>query len=181
MPVTNFFKKLLFSRQFVYNRGRFYLMMNVPGLILPMHAFVSFVKQYVDDSGKQAKNHLFEVGRLQGLGAGKRYANIASGSFPKLSDSLKDVAETMGLGRVKYIKKKGDIVSGSFDPSVFAEVHKEMYGKSEIPVCDYLCGVAAGVFEPFLSYKLKCQETRCKAKGDPDCHFILTKIEGDKK
>jgi predicted hydrocarbon binding protein len=181
VAIPNFFKKLLFSRQFIYEDGKFFLMMKVPGIILPMGAFVSFVRQYVKDSGNQARKHLFEVGRSQGKDAGKRYVDVASGSFPNFASFVKDVAEVMGLGKVTHIKKDGDKITGSFSPSVFAETHKKMFGKSTKPVCDYLCGVATGVFEPFVGHPLEGKETRCKAKGDIDCHFVLTRAGGDEK
>ncbi len=174
--IPAFFKKLLFSRQFFYDKGKFFLMMKVPGIILPMHAFVSFMNQY-SKNDKGASKHTYEVGYTQGKNAGQRYLNISSSSFPTFVEFVKGVAEVMGLGKIHSFKKEGEKIYARINPSIFAEIHKEMFGKSKKPVCNYLSGLAAGLFEPFFKYKLDCVETYCKAKGDPECVFVLTKAK----
>jgi len=175
MAIPNFFKKLLFSRQFFYENGKFFLMMKVPGIILPMQAFTSFVHQYLKDGGEKAIEHVYTVGHEQGKNAGKRYINISNTSFPGFTEFVKGVAEVMGLGKITAFSQEGSKIIAVMNPSIFAETSRELFGKTKKPVCHYIRGIAAGLFEPFLKYDTVCEETYCKAKGDSMCRFVIKK------
>ncbi len=49
----------------------------------------------------------------------------------------------------------------------------EEYGCSDRPVCDFLAGYLVGVLEEVFHVKFTCEESKCIAKGDPYCEFIL--------
>ena len=51
----------------------------------------------------------------------------------------------------------------------------EEYGKSNQPVCHFLCGFFSGVLQEVLGEKLTCEEVKCVAKGDRYCEFKLRK------
>ena len=51
----------------------------------------------------------------------------------------------------------------------------EEYGKSNQPVCHFLCGFFSGVLQEVLGEKLTCEEVKCIAKGDQYCEFKLRK------
>lgn len=51
----------------------------------------------------------------------------------------------------------------------------EEYGKSDQPVCHFLCGFFASVLQEVLGEKLTCEEVKCTAKGDPYCEFEFEK------
>ncbi len=56
----------------------------------------------------------------------------------------------------------------------------EGYGRSEKPVCHFLCGFLVGVFQELLGIKLACEEIRCAATGEPYCEFKLERYEGER-
>ena len=47
----------------------------------------------------------------------------------------------------------------------------EEYGKSNQPVCHFLCGFFSGVLQEAFGEKLTCEEVKCTAKGDQYCEF----------
>ncbi len=88
---------------------------------------------------------------------GKFYGSSGCGWF-KVEDINVDSEKGGGYIRVKQ--------------SFIAEV----YGKSEKPVCHFLCGFFVGVLEKVLGERLTCEEFKCIAKGDSYCEFRFEKL-----
>ena len=56
------------------------------------------------------------------------------------------------------------------------------YKESEKPVCHFIRGIFAGAVTVALERSMHCVETKCTAKGDPQCEFeIITAEEMEKR
>jgi len=77
------------------------------------------------------------------------------------------------LEKAEVEPEKGGVVriSGSFIA--------EEYGRSEKPVCHFLCGFLVGVFQELLGVELICEETKCAAMGEQYCEFKLERCDTD--
>ena len=82
--------------------------------------------------------------------------------------------QTLGLGEFKVISlnpKTGlTVLTSNNNP--FAQTYKEMYGKQEKGVDDFIRGMIAYLSEAFSKKQATCEETKCIAKGDKYCEFI---------
>jgi len=75
---------------------------------------------------------------------------------------------------------KIDIAKIDFEKDHYVAHFKEIpfaktYGKTTYPVDFLVCGFIAGGFSASLKTKLECIETKCVAKGDPYCEFVVGK------
>ncbi|HDI52916.1 MAG TPA: hypothetical protein ENF89_02060 [Candidatus Bathyarchaeota archaeon] len=53
----------------------------------------------------------------------------------------------------------------------------EEYGRSDRPICHFLCGFYSGVFQELYGGRWICEETRCRAQGAPYCEFKLERYD----
>lgn len=51
------------------------------------------------------------------------------------------------------------------------------YGISKVPVCHFLRGYNAGLAEVLKGKELDSEETKCMAKGDKCCEFVMKSVE----
>jgi len=111
-------------------------------------------------AGRESTKVLLEEWEERGMDFlkrwGKFYQSAGVGWF-KLEDINIDFEKENGYFRVKQ--------------SFIAEE----YGKSDEPVCHFLCGFFASVLQQVLGERLTCEEVKCAAKGDPYCEFKFEK------
>ena len=111
-------------------------------------------------AGRESTKVLLEEWEERGMDFLKRwskfYQSTGVGWF-KLEDINIDFEKENGYFRVKQ--------------SFIAEE----YGKSDEPVCHFLCGFFASVLQQVLGERLTCEEVKCAAKGDPYCEFKFEK------
>ena len=172
MTMPSLFKKLLYSRQFRYDNGKFFMMMDVPGIIIAMNVWVGVYKELL--SNAKGKKKLFEIGHEQGLTAGRRYSMRAATSFPSFLNFTKGVVEITGIGQIKFASS-GDNVIANISPSPIAENYRKKFGKTKEPICHYVVGISSGAFEGFTKKKWEGKEVKCVAKGDSFCQIIMKK------
>ncbi len=181
MGIVPFFKKLIFSKEFNYSDGYFYLMMRVPGVILPMAGVVRLMNAFYSQSYRKARDKLFKIGLEQGLAAGTRYKVRLGASFQEYTTFVHEITEVLGLGRLFVTRNEKSIITIVINPSVFAEQYVKLYGKQKRPVCDYIRGLACGVFKPLCRSELEAVEVECKAMGDAKCRFVIKPYKTVKK
>jgi len=162
------FNKLIFSRQFEYRDGRFYLMSSIPGAIVPLSVFVKLVRKMRDDHEEKA---LYDIAHDQGLSAGKRYKNIAGKTIIDFMDFVKEVAAVVGMGTIAFKKFEKNSIIITINPSPLAEDWVKIEGRSKTPICHYLLGIAAGCFTGYTGQKWIGKEITCKAMGAGQCEF----------
>jgi len=165
------FNKLVFSRQFEYRDGRFFLMSSIPGAIVPLNVFVKLVKNMKKDKEEKV---LYEIAYNQGVSAGKRYKQLAGRSPIEFMDFVKGIAEVVGMGTVTFKRFDDKFIIITVNPSPFAEEWFNLEKKSKTPVCHYLLGIAAGCFAGYSGKKWIGKEVTCKAMGHMQCEFNFT-------
>lgn len=144
-------------------------------IVLRAGTFVDLQKQIEAILGDEVSALFYEAGIRAGRGStrvlleeweergmdflkrwGEFYRSTGVGWF-KLEDINIDSEKANGYVRVKQ--------------SFIAEE----YGRSDEPVCHFLCGFFASVLQEVLGEKLTCEEVKCTAKGDQYCEFKFEK------
>lgn len=64
-------------------------------------------------------------------------------------------------------------MAGEWHDSYEAEIHLQLLGPSELPVCHSLSGYASGWGSRFFGQSVTCIERSCVARGDDLCRFEL--------
>ncbi len=87
------------------------------------------------------------------------------------------LSRQMGWGRVEITAL--DVAHNSLEMEVFHSAFAEEYGKAEFPICHFLRGVFAGLWQVILGSEVEGLETRCRAlEGPGPCAFIFAAAAG---
>lgn len=82
-------------------------------------------------------------------------------------------SEILGFGKYKWTLdfRKNYFVGTTRSP--FAEEYMKMWGTQKAPVDHWFMGAWAGCAEAITKKKMVCVETRCIAKGNTICEFVV--------
>lgn len=144
-------------------------------IVLRAGTFVDLQKQIEAILGDEASALFYEAG----IRAGRESTRVLLEEWEERGiNFLKrwgEFYQSAGVGwfklediNINFEKENGNI---QIKQSFIAEE----YGKSDQPVCHFLCGFFAGVLQEVLGEKLTCEEVKCTAKGDPHCEFKFKK------
>ncbi len=160
----DFAKKLLFARELKMERGNMQILgQNVA--VFPVHLFNYFIENnsqiipLIYNGGKESAT-LFAKELM------RRY-NFKSG---QIKDWLKNIIEFAGWGEAEFIKydQKHHIAVLRVRNSSLA-----LHSKRKEPVDHLIRGFFAGGGKVSMNAELDCIETRCIAKNDNICEFIV--------
>ncbi|MDP7079556.1 MAG: hypothetical protein QF415_06680 [Candidatus Undinarchaeales archaeon] len=119
-------------------------------------------------AGRGSSPIAFDAGREMGLRL------VTEGLEASLDEAGSFLSET-NVGTLTVVSldtgHKGGILR--VEDSFFAVSFLEHAGESQRPVCDYLRGLFAGVFEGHYHERFLCLERRCAARGESACEFSI--------
>ncbi len=119
-------------------------------------------------AGRGSSPIAFDAGREMGLRL------VTEGLEASLDEAGSFLSET-NVGTLKVVSldtgHKGGILR--VEDSFFAVSFLEHAGESQRPVCDYLRGLFAGVFEGHYHERFLCLERHCAARGESACEFSI--------
>lgn len=130
----------------------------------------------------KAEEILKEFGIYHIKQAFQRYVKILNWKeLPKdkILEFFKDVTRLGGFGRYE-LRKIDDSYVISIEKTPLAEEFLLEYGKQEKPVDYYLVGCWESAFTSLLGNPMICEETKCYAKGDDCCEFVVRPKEETK-
>ncbi len=79
---------------------------------------------------------------------------------------------------LEFDRKAGTFhMKGIWRNSYEAEIHRELFGVGESPVCHSLTGYASGWCSGFIGRRVIAIETKCVGKGDEHCEFEIRPVE----
>jgi predicted hydrocarbon binding protein len=169
-------EQLLALRQVSFEKGRIKIF-EQPSSLIPSQSFVSMLKE-LEKQGKE--NVIYNAGK----DAGEKWFE----SMRKKSSLNVDDVEKWGSGIVtlagwgeavlKEMKRDEGYMVYNLNKSIVAE----LYGKSDHCVDHMFRGLVAGAAKVTFKKDVDCIETKCVAKGDLTCEFIIQpKQKFDKK
>ena len=168
MVAPSLFNKLIYSRQFEYRNGGFYLMSEIPGVILPLEVFVRLIKRMSADKEEKI---IYEIGYNQGVSAGKRYKGMTGHTVIEFMNFVKESAAMVGMGNIEFKRFDDKEIVITVNPAPLPEEWIKIEGVSKKPICNYILGIAAGCFVGYTGKKWVGKEVACKATGKPQCEF----------
>jgi predicted hydrocarbon binding protein len=174
--MLNILKELLFSREISFEEGSI-MMLKGRVVIIPIHIFVNIFKklqEYKIDSDK----FLYEIGKEEGV---HWIGQIKDRYRMKPTDALKWGLNSMsvgGWGKIETVKvdlfKRNTAVFRAYN-SPFAKLLGRT-GKVSDPI---LAGFIGGGGSIIYNRSLECKETKCIAKGDMFCEFVVKPSKKD--
>ena len=171
MSVADFFKKLLFARALVFDKGALKVL-NVRSIIIPGE---TFVRQQYEMLKKNPKNDsiLKEIGIMQGKSAVELAKKFYQGGTKDKVDNMLQSIGFMGFGEVRLVNP--DISTGNakiqLTNSLVATEYKRLGFKTKKPVDTFMLGVIEGGISDLIGKKVVCKETKCEALGAPYCEI----------
>lgn len=80
--------------------------------------------------------------------------------------------------RLEYDRAAGKLhMFGTWANSYEAEIHREQFGKSNVPVCHTLTGYASGYASAFMGNPMLCVEIECTAVGADICRWEIRPLD----
>jgi predicted hydrocarbon binding protein len=168
--LAGFLKRILFSRLFVAEEGKIKLLKS-DYMLVHVPAMASIIYNFSKISG--GKKKLYDIGFESGGDVVEDFKKVLPPSRFVIS-TMTELQEMMGWGKfeLKKFDKKKNYMLIHWDSSI-AHALLKSFGKQKEPMCSWPCGVFAGAIGVLLDVKLRCEETKCIARGDDHCELVL--------
>jgi predicted hydrocarbon binding protein len=147
---------------------------DVPAVIISIETFVSFQKNAERILGCDgAAVLLYETGKKAGEQWVSRFSKEWGLRDKEFIEAVQNFYAELGWGMfdIKENSKKELIIR------VENSFIVRGYGKSTAAVCHFLRGYNAGLAEVLKEKYLEACETRCMAKGDDCCEFVMKRMD----
>jgi hypothetical protein len=188
--VPKLLEKVIRFRALQWKDGKLFLF-NVPGVLSQVYVIAYQQRLLENQVGiKRASNILYNGGKFQARQGAKLF-NKRFGYAHTFIDKKKllyfnlEQSSLTGFGGLKWIRLDFDknifIMTGK---SALAEEYLRFFGLQKNSVDHWIRGCAAAMIGEVVTKdkKMLCIETKCLAKGNPYCEFIIKPIENwDKK
>ena len=149
-------------------------------VLLHSDAIAALRKELIDSLGTERARGLLT---RHGFESGKRDAQLARRLHPNASDEdLLQVGPSLhtveGVVKVSPVRLNISISSGAYfgefiwEDSYEAEIHRELYGLAQEPVCWTLIGYATGYTSEIMGRFILYREVQCCGAGDPHCRDV---------
>ena len=164
--LSNFIKKLLFTRKFFMNHGSIEVMDRKQILLSSRLIHVLQQQNHYADIKKILKDDFHEI------------SNHFGSKRLDLLKNVEDIFDMYGLGKLELVstdEKKKTAKLNLYNSSL-AHAHMESKTPTERPVCHLTEGVLAGMFSFIYDTDVDCQETKCFAKDDEYCEFVIKEV-----
>jgi predicted hydrocarbon binding protein len=161
-------KKLIFSRQITFEKGRVYLL-GQSITMQPAFLFVALKKNL--ESGRIGNDFLYKSAKEAGI---KYMEGMMNNFTMNFNESIKwgiNSFELGGWGVTEIIRMKENENNAVIH--IKNSTVASLYGKSKEPVDDILRGFLAGAATVMRKIDMECIETKCSSKGNSYCEFIL--------
>jgi len=162
--------KLMAEGQIKWDDG-YLTIMGMPGIMLPLSAFIAFQKTLEDRSGRdRGGRDIYNQFKL----VGREIANAEKRTYHKHGSELLfctwELSSFAGFGKFIVIDMNAEKAKCIFN--VQNSNIANIYGKSDRPSCHIMRGLAAGISQiAFERDDIECIETACKCTGYPECSF----------
>jgi hypothetical protein len=145
-------------------------------IILRAGTFADLQKGVEGTIGREAQAAFYEAGMRAGRGWAKVRLKVWKEWKEKGTTFIKKWGgfhKSAGSGWFKLKEANLDFEKRNAFIRITHSFIAEEYGKSDAPVCHFLCGYFVGVLQEVFRKKLTCEEVKCTAKGDPYCEFKI--------
>lgn len=147
---------------------------NVPAVIISIETFVNFQKNAERILGCDgAAVLLYETGKKSGEKWINRFSKEWGLNDGRFIEAVQNFYAELGWGKFDISENNGKELIITVENSFIARG----YGKSDAAVCHFLRGYNAGLAEVLKNQNLEACETRCVAKGDDCCEFVMKRYE----
>jgi predicted hydrocarbon binding protein len=169
-------EKLLALRQVSFEKGRISIFQQ-PTSMMPSQSFVSMLKELEKEN---KENVIYRAGKDAGekwFNAMKTKTKLSVDEVEKWGSNIVTLAG-WGEAVIKEMKRDQSYMVYNLNHSVTAE----LYGKTDHCVDHLFRGLVAGAAKVTFKQDVDCVETKCVAKGDSVCEFVIQpKQKFDKK
>ncbi len=155
------------------SKGEFSVI-EVPAVIVSIETFVHLQKDAEKIMGIDgAAVLLYEAGKKSGERWINRFRKEWGLKDQKFIEAVQNFYAELGWGRFDVKEDNGKELVVSVENSFIARG----YGKSGVAVCHFLRGYNAGLAEVLKGKGMDAEETRCAAKGDEFCEFVMKRVD----
>ncbi|MHA1854387.1 MAG: hypothetical protein ACTSUF_12885 [Candidatus Heimdallarchaeaceae archaeon] len=173
----NPFMQYIETGQIDFSAGHLKLF-NQSMVMFPTTTYVNFHKKCIN-LGEKGKKLIFDIGWEQVKTVFSKFDKdykITKMDAERFTQLFAPTIKTCGWGDVRFeqIKlDKGQETIVIINNNPFAYIYKKILGIQKEGVDDYLLGLFAAGIYAISGKKVAAKETKCIAKGDKHCEFII--------
>jgi predicted hydrocarbon binding protein len=123
-------------------------------------------------SPKDTRQAFFKGGFEGGFLSATKYKEMYDFSDVQIIEFMMQMGSEIGWGKFRSDHYRLD--EKSLQVTVEKSPFSETYGKTSDGVCDLIRGVISGLASVLFSKDCVATETRCLARGDKNCVFVVT-------
>lgn len=178
MPISEFIKKMMFSRKLSFEQGRFE-MLGIRGVILPTFTITKFIEEVYQENGDRVFDMMFEAGKKHGRTAVEKLGREHGVSKREFLSKLMDSANVMGLGEMEIMEMEQNYFKSSIKGSPFVEEFKksEVLKDVERPVTEFVRGISHGIGEEFFDSEVKTEYEASEFQGDQKTVIKVSEVK----
>lgn len=155
------------------SRGAFSVI-EVPAIIVSIETFVNLQKDAEKILGIDgASVLLYEAGKKAGIRWIDRFRSEWGLKDGKFIEAVENFYAELGWGLFSVEEDNGNELVIRVNNAFIARG----YGTSEVAVCHFMRGYNAGLAQVLKGKSIDAEETRCAAKGDDCCEFVMKPVD----
>jgi hypothetical protein len=150
--------------------GCFSLLKTGEAIIMRVITFTD-IKKCLEQTFQSGASVIF---RNMGKGCGMRSCKRFKQKYQDKTLVLKTIQKHKKAERWGNIQFNLNLKTGVGTVRITQSFEAKEYGESQNPVCYFFAGYLEGVLSELFESEMKVTETRCIAKGDDHCEFVVT-------
>lgn len=140
-------------------------------LLIRPETLVDFQKAVEAELGERAGELLYAGGFTGGSLSSRRYKEVFGYSDEEIVGFMCRMGGQIGWGRFELVEL--DPAVGRLIVRVYGSPFAEAYGAADQEVCHFIRGVMAGLGAGIFDAEVDAVESRCAARGEPGCEFVV--------
>ncbi len=143
-------------------------------VILRKPIYEGFIKGFRERFGQVASSFLYHIGFEAGRKAYESHHRIISEArkgIEKIIPFAKELFKQVGFGVIDFVEV--DFLNKTALVRVYNSFECELFRETGMTESHFIRGLIAGFMSSLFGVRVDVEETKCIAKGDPYCEFIV--------
>ncbi len=143
-------------------------------IILRKPIYEGFIKGFREKFGQVASSFLYHIGFEAGRKAYESHLRIvgeAHRGSEKIIPFARELFKQIGFGILEFVKV--DFINKTALIRVYNSFECELFKETGMAESHFIRGLLAGFMSSLFDIKVDAVETKCIAKGDPYCEFVV--------
>ena len=145
------------------------------GMVWVKPMFKAFIRTFQEMVGTGGSAIIYNMGYIIGKEAFHEHMKIAGSDKREALEVSRNFFKASGLGSVEF--RHIDVKKGKAIVRVYNSFECELFPNIGRPASQFIRGIVAGWISALLEKEVETRETKCLAKGDPFCEYVIRAVD----